>query len=448
MAAPSTISFSPRLRVLPCPQCGAAVTVPPEGGEERCGRCSTAVAAPPRPETTVPKSPATDERARRERLRPQDGKPMLPPAGLETLVSGSEIPPHRMQEALMLYAATCKHLAAQPADIAAAERLVWLVALLANTYVDAKDEAALRAVTEGAMEVLMLPRHRQQMRARLAGMAARAGDTRSAEQWLAGCDPASEDLQTDSAYRVARALADTALRRPEAVLEVLGADEHEVPIEDARDAFATVLRAHALEQRGDLEGARTQLARYMTGGGGRSGVVDSIVALLPADWNVCAQSLQTARQEVRQKVGARAAGGMGGEILGFIILAGGSVPLVILVIEIVDGTFFMPMLAMLLFPVIFGGWGLKMIRGARRARAIARDGIHAKGRIVSVAPTGTRINHVPVMRLDLELDVDGHGRRKASAKRLCNTAQAAMLVGREVGVIWHPKYPDEVVVDL
>jgi len=401
---------------------------------------------PPRPDTSVPRSPPSDEAQRRERLRPQDGKPMLAPPGLEGLIVGSDVPPHKLQEARMIFAATCQHLATQPADIAAAERLVWLVAVLANTLLETGDTAGIRAITEAAMEVLMLPRHRQQMRARLAILAARANDLDSAEAWLAGCDPGSEDLQTDSAYRVARAMADTAARRPERVLEVLGASEQEVPIEDARDPSATVLRAHAFEQRGELDKARALLARFMTEGSGRSMVIDAILKSMPPDWHTCAQSIGTARQEVRQAVGQRAASGA--QLMGYIFVLSGCVPLVIFVALAAGGRFEAPLVTMLLFPIIFGGIGLRMLSGARRSRRIATEGIHARGRITEITRTGTRINNVPVMQLHVELVVEGHGARKASAKRLIHEGQAALLVGREVGVIWHPAYPDAAVIDL
>ena len=448
MSTSGAVSFSARQRVLPCEKCNAALIVPPEGGEVRCARCGTAQAVPQRPDTAVPPSPPTEELARRERLRPQDGRPMLPPPGTEQYLAGGVVPPHKLQEAMLVWGATRKQLAGAPADIAAAERLVFLTQLLVNTLVAARDDAGMRALIEGALEVLMLPRHRQAMRARLARMAAREGDLPSAEKWLAGCDPASEDLQADTAWRISRAFLDTAMRRPDAVLGVLGETFEAVPIDDSTDALATVLRANAFEQRGDVDGAKALLARFMTGGGGLSAAVEGVVGALPPDWGVCAQSLGAARGAARAEVGARAAGGGGGALLGYVLIVVGCIPAVMMLKFVIDGQFFGPMASMLIFPVVFGGWGLSMVRSARRAQAIARDGLRGRGRIVSVAATGTRINHVPVMRLDLELEVEGHGQRKASTKKLLPSGQAQMLVGREVSVLWHPKYPNDVVVDL
>jgi hypothetical protein len=356
MSMPGTASFSPRQRVLPCDSCTAPITVPIEGGEAHCPRCRTALLAPPRPDTTVPRSSSGDEAQRRERLRAQDGRPTLPPVGLEQMVSGGGVPAHKIQEATLIWAATRKQLASQPADVAAAERLVWLTAVLVNTLLASNDEAGIRALAEGALEVLMLPRHRQTMRTRLSRMAARAGDVDGAQKWLAGCDPASEDLEMDSAYRLSQAFVDTAQRNPDGVLAALGDSEQDVPIEDTMDALAAVLRANAWEQRGDVPRAKQLLARFMTSGGGLSNAVESIVAALPPQWQVCAQSMQSARSVVREQVGARAAGGTGGEMIGLVIMVAGCVPLLMLGVFAYQDQFQLPMLTMLLFPLLFGSW--------------------------------------------------------------------------------------------
>ena len=67
------------------------------------------------------------------RLRAQDGKPLLPPQGFEQLVVGSEIPPHKLEEAQMVWSATRRALIANQGDLAAADRLVWLTMVMRNT---------------------------------------------------------------------------------------------------------------------------------------------------------------------------------------------------------------------------------------------------------------------------------------------------------------------------
>ena len=442
------MSFSYRERYLPCESCGAPTPVASEGVTTQCPRCGASLIAPARPETSVPASPPSNELQRRERLRVQDGRPLLPPPGLEQVAPGGTIEQWKLAEARMVWSATRRQLAVQPADVGAAERLVWLTMAFMNTMVGSGDETAMRAMIEGALEVLMLPRHRQTMRGYLARFAAKSGDLQSAEAWLAGCDPNSDDLQTDSVYRVSRAYIDTASGNCQAVLQVLGSNEQEVPIMDAMDPIATVLRANAWERMGQVEAARALLARFMTSSGGMSNVVEHVVAALPPHWQVCAQSMQLAQAAVRQQVGARAASGGGGAIFGYVFMAAGMIPLIILVAMAASGTFMPQMLFMLIFPLVFGGIGLKAVLGARRAQEIARDGLRGKGRIIALNMTGTRINNVPLMEIVTQVEVQGYPPTQCTTRRLMYPHQAGGLQGREVAVIWHPKYPSQVVLEI
>ena len=104
------------------------------------------------------------------------------------------------------------------------------------------------------------------------------------------------------------------------------------------------------------------------------------------------------------------------------------------------------MLFMLLFPLIFGGIGLKAIGSAKRAKEIATKGFRGRARILNISATGTRINNVPMMRFDLEITVDGQPPVRASATKLMYPQGG--LVGAEIGVIWHPKYPTEAVMEI
>ena len=431
-------------RWLPCDACGLAIQTPIQGGTTQCSRCQAPFAAYARPDTVIPRSPPTDEGARRARLRAQDGKPMLPPPGFEQLISGSAIPPHKMQEARMVWSATRRQLQGQPGDLAAADRLVWLTTVLRNTL-GAQDEAAIRALLEGAMEVLIIPRHRQMIRCHLARGAVKEGDLQSAEAWLEGCDPGNEDLPADSSYRITRAFIDLAKDQPQSVLEVLGGNEQEVPIDDSLDPLATVFRAGAWEKLGQIDTARAVLTAFMARGG-HAGSVEAVVKAMPPSWQICAQSMQGARQDVRQAVGQRAASSGGGAMVGWIILIVGCIPLVVLGIMIASDIFVLPMLTMLIFPFVFGSWGLRMIRSANRAKEIAQGGLRGIGRIVGTSMTGTRINGVPLMRIDLQIQVEGHPPVMASTNKLMYPGQE--LAGREVPVIWHPKYPADVVMEI
>jgi len=372
---------------------------------------------------------------------------MLPPAGIEQFIQGGEIPDFKLQEATAVWAATRKQLMAQPGDIAAAERLRFLTIMFLNKFSDPSHDRKARGLLEGALEVLMLPRHKQVMRCYLARRAARADQFDAAEEWLAGCDPHSEDIEMDSSYRVTRGYIDTGRGNGAAVLQTLGGTFEEIPIQDALDGVATVLRANAWEKTGQIESAQAVLSQFMTRGGA-SNLVEAVVKAMPAGWQVCQQSLQSARQDVRSAMGARAAGGGGGQIIGFVILISGCIPLFILLGSLASGEFELPMVFMLIFPFVFGGWGLKMIRASRRKTLIAKEGIHGQGTITGASPTGTRINHVPVMRFHVNCQIEGHPPITAFDQRTVDAGQAQALVGRTIGIIWHPKFPTEVVMEI
>lgn len=375
------------------------------------------------------------------RLRAQDGKPMLPPEGFQQLIVNSQIPPHKMQEAQMVWSATRKAVVANPGDLGSADRLVWLTIIMRNTLLG-NDDTRVRALLEGALEALMLPRHRQGIRGHLARGAVRENDFTSADQWLAGCDPHNDDLPADSAFRISFAFLSTARNQPHAVLNALGGSFEDVPIDDSMDAVATVLRANAWEKQGQVDTARALLAAYMARGG--ASAVESVVKSSPASWQLCAQSLSGAQQQVRQVVATRASSGA--SLFGWMFLFAGCVPLVILIVLLAVGEFEFPMLFMLLFPVIFGGIGLKSIASAKRAKEIATSGLRGRARILGISPTGTTINDVPMMRFDLDITIEGRPSVRASATKLMYPQ--GNLVGADIGVIWHPKYPNDAVMEI
>ncbi|AGP36739.1 hypothetical protein BE04_05330 [Sorangium cellulosum] len=420
--------------------------MPHGGGDADCERCGTPTVAPMRPETAVPRTPPMQEQERLARLRQQDGRPPSRPPGLEALVSpAGRIDAWKLDEARLVWGATRAHLRSHPSDIAAAERLAFLTISLSNTLGASSDDLGLRALYEGALEVMASPRHRQLMRGCLARDAARLGALESARAWLAGCDPASDDLPSDSAYRVTRAYLSVARDEPEAALRVLGASDADVPIHDMMAPIAAVLRANALERAGDVDAARAQLARFMTSRSGLAGAVESVIESMPSRWRVCARSLQGARREHRRRLAKRAGGGAR---TGWVIVFAGSLPASFVLPGLIAGEVPGPMLIVLVIPLIFAIWGLGIVREARRQRLIAESGRQGQARVLALDSTGTKINHVPLMRVDVEVRLPGQAPFRASAKKLLHPRDALTLIGREVPICWHPKYPDEIVIDV
>ncbi len=199
------------------------------------------------------------EAARLEKLREQDGRPLLPPKALRPLLSGSTIRPGQEQAAHQMFQKCVTDLRSAPNE--ESERCLYFLSLVFSNYYGIKQEfRRMRALLESALEASRSPRHQQVILAMLSRTAARLGEMQAADAWLALCDPKSEDLVADSAYRLARALLATKRENYHDVLETLGRAE-EVPTSDENDAACAVLRANALERLEGVDAGARELAR-------------------------------------------------------------------------------------------------------------------------------------------------------------------------------------------
>jgi len=434
-------------RLLMCRSCSAPLEVEAGGGVATCGQCGQAGEVGPRPERRIEPS-ATGEPERLRRLRRQNSRPMVVPRKLRSLIVGNSIPAWKTAEALSAWRATQQ--AATAADPAACETLLFLTLALGHTFLMQQDHRARRALLETALESFPLPRHRQMILGLLAGDSVVAGDLESAEQWLACCDPRSDDIETDSAFRIASAILLTARQDWAGVHRVLGADRSEVPINDADDARAALVRANAWERRGDPARAAGLLMEYMKAGGapGRK-VLGAIVRVYPG-LDLCPQSLPEAEGRYARQAGKLAAslasGGLGMPvtILGVVLTS------VILCIsppwEDPPGWQFglLDLVPGLLCLAI----GLAGIRSARRAKLLRQQGIPARAAVVNVAPTGSSINDIPRYRVTLNILREGHDPYQATTKILFPPHVAAHLVpGVEVPVRVSPRDPRQVLLE-
>ncbi|MFH1466273.1 MAG: hypothetical protein ABIO70_17950 [Pseudomonadota bacterium] len=239
--------FAFDVRVLACASCGAPLRAPLEGGAVRCAHCGSENVIVPRqaasPRTEVP----TDEAARLARLRSQAGRLEIAPPALRSLMQGSGFRPGRVEQAQRLFLDLRARLAQGP-DEQAERALTALVEVFANHYAVEGDHLRLRAICESGREACRTPRGRQIVTAELARTAAHLGDLEAARAWLAQCDPASDDIDADSAYRLARAAIGTWGHDPADVLATLGRERAEVPLAGKAVVLACLLRAHAMEQ--------------------------------------------------------------------------------------------------------------------------------------------------------------------------------------------------------
>lgn len=468
-------TFTAEIRVLLCENCGAPLEAPLAGGAMHCTYCraqNVVATRDERPTLGMPAVPVpVDENERLRRLRTQDGRPMIPPQSILYLMSGSSFDPSKVQEAFMIYQATRKEVRATNSP-EAAERLYFLTLIASNYLTENHDDARRRAILETSLDTLFLPRHKQVIRCQLASSAAKEGDVAAAERWIGPCDARSDDLDSDSAYRVTRAYLDTVRGDFAAVLRTLGTVDEQVPIADARDPQAAVLRANALEKLGQLEPAVTALRSRMQNENAAGRIAIEQYVRLNPQLQLCAQSLPMASHGHAQQAAKVAASGAGGGV-GLVLMVIG-IGLLLLDVGIVlfavgpglfsalrsgglhlDALFagLGGALAIAIGPTIAGlvmtPLGYALWNGAREAAYLRVHGIPARGTVRNLQGTGTRINGVPMMRVHVQVQRDGAAPYDASFTTLTPPGLVAQLhPGAQVPLRVHPQKPDKLILEL
>jgi hypothetical protein len=456
---PMDTSFSYQLRVAACDRCGAPCEAAVSGGSFACRFCHAHNQLATRDEALVaPARAPVNEHERIARLRMQDGKPLLPPPSVQHLMPGGQLPEWKVDEAVAVWNATRQELRAARGNYEAAERLVFLTMVLAQHFQLNGDKLRQRSLLEGALDVVSIPRHRQIMRGFLCRAAVRAGDLQAAESWLQPCDPTSDDLQMDSAYRFSRAFIDTARGNFQRVLEVLGQGPHDVPIEDASDDVCAVFRANAWEKLGRPDQAVGLLRERLASGGGTGRQTVDRVIKVYADWSLCAMSYPQASAGHAVIASQRAATSASGGIhlvfvpIGALMLVGGLLAIVAVVlgaagvldlqeeglmgIGITGGTF-------LLLGAVFLPIGLVLRKSAHRAAWLRMHGLSATGQVQSASHSGMEINNVPMMQLTLIVQLPGRAPYQATTKAL----GARLAPGSLVQLRVHPGNPSEILIE-
>ena len=459
-------AFSCDTRVLICNHCGAPLEATVEGGAFRCRYCGTQNQVIARDDGSLlaPQQAPISEEERLARLRAQDGAPVRAPASLEGLLQAGQLPPWKEQEAAALWQATRDELRTR-ADYEASERLLFLTMLLTNHGAEQHDLMRQRAMFESTLDASMMPRHRQIMRGYLSRCAAHQGDLDAAEQWLAPCDPRSDNLDMDSAYRFSRASIDTARGSFQAVVQTIGAGAEDVPILDAFEGPCAVLRANAWEKVGQVPVAVRLLLHYFQKGGppGRAAVQQTI-ASHPA-WALCTQSYPQATAD-HDVVAAEATGRtVGGGLQVFL-----SVGIGLLVLGLVSGAALViagllvqtpgigigvgGVLAALAFllGLVFSGIGYAAHKAAKRAARIRGRGLLGTGEVRSVQETGVKIDKVPQMAVTLIVRLPGRSPYEAVAtmpKWMGKWyAPRDLVVGTSAPLRVDPDDPREVIIEV
>lgn len=450
---PTTL-FRYDVRILMCEQCGAPLDAAPEGGHVACRFCQARNQIGRRNVTMVgasPNRPRLSEPERIMRLRAQDGRPMVPPVGVQHLFGpAGTIEPWRVQEALAVWQQTRSEVRTTGSPDAA-ERLHFLTIVLSSMFGTQGEAHRQRALLESALDVAALPRHRQSLFSALSRCAVRDGDLAAAESWIAACDPVSDELESDSDYRLARAYIDTVRGNFPMVISVLGAGPQDVPIHDAADGVCAILRANALERMGRGQEAVAMLRHFKQKAGDRMAMQKVMEA--HRQWNLCPQSYAIASQEHTAVAADRAAMAASGGIHLVFVPLGGLMSAVAFVCVVLVIAGVIPVVAapglvlgLGLTGGIFLAVGLVLKKQADRAKRIRLHGVPGQAEVTGVSPTGTRINGVPMLRYALMVRVEGWPPYAASVSMLATSA-AGVGPGVTVPVRVDRQNPQDLIIE-
>jgi hypothetical protein len=346
-------------------------------------------------DAALKRSPAQSEHERLARLAAQDHWAAFPSPVAELTAAGRVLP-SRVADALRLWQ-ELRQAQKRGAPFENADRLFYLTLALAERALDDREMLRQRALLESALELLELPRHRQVLLAYLARGACRAGDREGAEAWLVACDPASDDLPSDTAYRYARAYLDTASGRWQAVIHGLGASGSDVPLWDVHEPECAVLRANAWERMNEVAFAVDLLMAQKHDVGPAARSRGRRLIALHADWQLCAQSEPIAEARfmaLSPPVGQTENTGGRAVIAGMVVFSMLSVVAGIVLVPVGVAFFDDPMAGVLLaiygivLSVTLGPIWLTAMARARQERRTRAQGRQATAQIASLVPQG------------------------------------------------------------
>jgi len=437
--------YSHETRLLICGHCGAPLEVPTAGGHvtcNYCGRHSQLGGRDERADIAAARSKQpVNEPERFQRLMAQDGKPLMPPQSLQHYLVGGGMPQQLVPGALQDWnSARAEVQAGGP--YGTHERLYFLTLLLNGALGSMNDEQRRRALLETTLEVLNTPRHKQVLRCTLARQAVRAGDLQAATEWLAPCDPYSDDIHMDTAFRFSQAFLATAKSDWRAVLHYLGPRTGDVPIADGSDEVCGVLRANAYEKQGRADVAVQMLTEMAQGP--RLALLVKIQSANP-ELQLCPQSIAQLQATMgAQRQAQAAAGGVNWLKVGpWLILP---VAFIIAGIMAPEGstTWFFMAACFLIGPGIMVALS---VRGAKRRAHFDKVGIDGTAQILSLGETGVRINNQPQIAIQMRVFAGNIPPYDVVIKKVVSVVELPQLQpGVSVSVRVDPSNPQDVML--
>lgn len=385
------------------------------------------------------------EAARFERLRAQDGKPLLPPPNLQHLTANGGLDPAKVQAATALWQSALAQMQQAP-SFPGEETLFWTSFLLARHYAEHTTRDQANALLEQSLPHLRDPRHRQLTIGMLARNKAVLSDHAGAAALLSQLQQDSEDLQIDTNYRFS--VAYVALMRDDAqtALQVLGWNVDDVPISDAYDLVCGVLRAHAHERDGRVDVATEQLFRLAPSGSGAQTIAE--IARANPSFQLCPQARAAHSQRIQQfaqnTVVTRSGISVGPLVLlpivGVLVIGGGQA-----LVQSMDLPWGDTLFGVLLagFIMVSIGLSLRMVlRPSMQRKKLSQNGVRGTGQLLAIQQTGTRVNDQPMIRFQIMVELPDRAPYIAIHNEVVPMIRLPQLVpGSNVPVLVDPTTP-------
>ncbi|MEM6989028.1 MAG: hypothetical protein AAF721_00980 [Myxococcota bacterium] len=355
-------------------------------------------------------APAMSEAQRFERLRAQDGKPLVPPPAMHGLLGKGGLDPAKAQQAVQMWQAAQAELGTVH-SFPGEERLFWCFFLLASLYSGQGNRAGGLQLAQQTLPLLRDVRHQQVTHGVIARYAALTGDQATAHASLSQLHANSDDLQVDTCYRFSNAYVAALRGDDNGVLQALGYNSTDVPISDAYDQVCAALRANAHERQGRLDVAKQQLTAIASTPAGLASLQEIVqknheLAMLQTTLPQLQQYAQhIAANVVQTKSGISLGGIFLLPIIGIVLFGGGSallsfLPTAMQGIAITGAT-----IAFIAVSFIFARKLLFKSAGVRKQ--LATSGVDAIAKIVGIETTGTRVNHQPMFRFRMLVEIPG-----------------------------------------
>ena len=391
------------------------------------------------------------EAMRFERLRAQDGKPLVPPPALHGLLGPDGLDPAKAPQARQQWQAAATELQTVY-SFPAEERLYWCYFLLAALYNRQGNRDQARQLGQQTLPLLREPRHQQIVLGSIARTSALLRDEATAQQAQQQLQTQSDDLLIDTNYRFTAAYLGTMRGDDQTVLQVLGYNVTDIPIADAWDKICVLLRANAHERQGRGELAQQQLMPF--GATGKAIAELAQMAKLNHELNLLPHTLPQMQNLASQMAANVVKTNSGISVGSFFLLP---------VIGVVLFGVGMPLLhgagdtAQMIFTIVatVGFIGLSflfvgrlLLRPRMLRKKLATSGVDGSGKILAIERTGTRVNHQPMFRFRMLITAPAFKQPYMAVHHevMAPGAVQGIPPGTEVPIKVDPKDPRQMII--